>query len=240
MKKNARRALFVFRELEKNGGYIWAEYKQGKQIRVGKVVRGSLAVCETPNKDNLEKPHILKTLQIEAVREIEPTRAMSLKICRPPRTTATKWKAVGEKLACLVERKQMPEEWGSLFDSEQETICAEYLRNSLITQPGFPILKHLLLPIGRTMKDVDIYGVSSENKLVFAQVTFKNKEAAKQKLEKLKTYNDATSSLVFFCDCEDCEEVKLDEDVWVVPWKIVEKWLKDEYDYKNIYFNIHH
>jgi len=53
--KNARRALFVFRELEKNGGYIWAEYKQGRQIKVGKVVRGSFAVCETPNKDNLEK-----------------------------------------------------------------------------------------------------------------------------------------------------------------------------------------
>lgn len=241
--KGAKRALRVFTKLQAEGGYVWAEYPTINRIKVGIVSPERYKKLLKPKpRPNESVNATLKTLRIENPRVIEPHHAMSLKVARPPMTTITEWKAVGKKLECLVKGEPMPEKWGSLSDSEQETVCAEYLRNPDIAEPNFPILKHLLLPVGRTMQDVDIYGITVDNKQLLAQVTFRSESESKSKSkrEKLKGYgdNNANSCLVFFCG-GNCEDYKLEEGVWVVPWQRVEMWLiKQDACYRTQQFSI--
>lgn len=70
-----------------------------------------------------------------------------------------------------------------LFPAQQEVLCSEYLRTKASNEIR---LKHLLLPVGRGMKTVDIDGVS-ETKRLFAQVSFtKNENKIKGKIADLE------------------------------------------------------
>ncbi len=187
------------------------------------------------SKSYTEEKSLLKTLEVEWVQTIEPPDAMSLKVCRPPFTTVTEWKAVCNRLKCIVEGTPMPKAWGSLFDSEQESICAEFLREKHENAHNLPILKHLLLPVGRTMKDVDIYGVSIDNKQIFGQVFFESEKKSNNKKAKLKEY---AGERVFFCDCSN-KEIQFDKKdaMWIVPCQIVEKWLMQNEVLRSNYFS---
>jgi hypothetical protein len=232
-----KRAIGTFRELNEKGGYIWAEYFD--QIKVGKVIASSFREIrkrrKKASKVYTEEESLLKTLKIECIKKIKPEDAMSLKVCRPPFTTVTEWKAVSNRLECMVEGTPMPKEWGSLFDSEQESICAEFLREKHENSHNLPILKHLLLPVGRTMKDVDIYGVSKDNKQIFGQVFFESEKKSTSKKDKLKGYR---GERVFFCDCPN-QEIKYNEkdDMWIVPCQIVKKWLMQNEKLLSNYFH---
>jgi hypothetical protein len=61
-------------------------------------------------------------------------------------------------------------------------MCSEYLRHA---HGALPILVHLLLPVGRTMKDVDIYGIASDGRKVHAKVTYLELERASDKFLRL-------------------------------------------------------
>ncbi len=56
-----------------------------------------------------------------------------------------------------------------------------------------PVLQRLLLPVGKTLEDVDIYGVAEGGALVYAQVTNHrvSTKAAREKATRLRTYRDA-------------------------------------------------
>ena len=220
----AKRAIGIFRDLNKKGGYIWAEYSD--QIKVGKVIVNSFRKIEKqrkkPSKVYTEEKSLLKTLKIEYKKTIEPEDAMSLKVCRPPFTTITEWKAVRNRLEYLIKGMPQPKEWGSLFDSEQESVCGEFLRENQKNSANLPVLKHLLLPIGRTMKDVDIYGITQENKKMFAQVTYKNEKNSTEKKDKLEDYE---GEKVLFCKSSSEQIIHKKEGMWIVPLDIVEKWL---------------
>jgi len=73
-------------------------------------------------------------------------------------------------------------------------------------QLGLPKLVHLLLPVGRTMRGIDIYGISGSGSAIFAQVTYLDLERCSEKLETLRQYRDGKrNALALFCDCEDAE-----------------------------------
>lgn len=225
------RALRVFKEMNNNGGYVWAEFRNGRDVKAGKIVPNSFVIYETkwsPNLFSYERIARLKTLQIDrkSVRIIAPSQAMSLRAARPRQGTITRWPSAGNRLEYLVEGIALEKRWDSLSPPMQETVCSEYLR-----KPDFaecPVLERLMLPVGRTLKDVDILGCATDKKLLFAQVTYGKKAEAKTKIQSLEAYEDSNSHLVFFCDCE---AVHVENGVLFIPWKRVENWLKQDKEY---------
>lgn len=80
----------------------------------------------------------------------------------------------------------------SLLPSQLEVLCYEYLKEE-------KILDVILLPIGRTLRDVDIWGLGKKNKEVFAQVTFSDeKQKIQKKMARLKECGDENSIRFFF------------------------------------------
>jgi hypothetical protein len=82
-------------------------------------------------------------------------------------------------------------------------MCSEFLRSPAAAKLGLPRLVHLILPVGRTMKAIDIYGIAQSGKRIFAQVTYERIEKSREKLEALCKYRDQNGdSLVLFCECQ--------------------------------------
>lgn len=231
-KKSDRMAIECFAELNENGGCIWAEFYTKDDVKIGKIRPKSFDLFESTwsRSENLDirrrrkgDKAILKTLQMERVRIIKPYELMSLRVTRPRQGTIRRWKAIGKRLECFVENKPIDKSWDNLSTEQQETVCAEYLRSH--DSEESPRLEFLLLPIGRTLKDVDIYGYTTDKREIFAQVTHYNKDEppCKQKIEKLKRYQKRKAHLVFFCNCDDVIE---EDNVLFIPVTEVFEWLQ--------------
>ena len=227
------RAIKCFKKLYENGGYVWAEYyPRPKVVKVGKIKPGSkVEYIRTTWSENCENPErkkgdraILKALQMENVKTLKKGDAMGLVAARPRMCTITKWEIIGDRLKYYVEDIPIPKDWDYLTTEQQEAVCAEFLRNPNIE--NCPKLDFLLLPVGRTLQDVDIYGCASDGKRIFAQVTYDNIESenCNQKLQKLKMFGGKENHLILFCNCTNVGEK---DDVLIVPVKrIVFEWLK--------------
>jgi len=230
-------AIRIFSELNKNGGYIWSEYRAKRDVKIGKVITNSFKIYETKWRSgefNYERKAKLKTLQLDKnkVKIIKPYEAMSLRVTTPRQGTIRRWPSVGDRLMRLVENMPEKKSWENLSTFEQEVICAEYLRSPDVSQ--CPSLKRCLLPVGRTLKDIDIYGYASDGKRLFAQVTFFEKENSADKIKRLKLYDRAESHLIFFCDCNEAD---YENNILFIPVKMVFDWLNKDKEYLNMVFN---
>jgi hypothetical protein len=212
-------AIGAFAELAEEGGYVWAQSYVSKVAKVG-FVKGRLeggagAVMDHDARWEMRgnsypgredgHPATLKTLQMERVMEIEKGMAMHLRVATPPSTPFSRWPSVKGRLRDLVEEgPNRPPEWSILSDAEQEAACAEFLREQHSDRPDLPILKRLLLPVGRGMEDVDAYALTKEGNYLYTQVThhWANIAKAKDKAVRLGEYAGhipGDASLVFFC-----------------------------------------
>jgi hypothetical protein len=133
------------------------------------------------------------------VQTIGPGEWGSLKVARPRQGTISRWNKASSKLACIVDGKTIEHAWENLSYPLQETVCSEFLRSHNI--PELPKLKSLLLPVGGTQEDVDIYGLTTEGKKLFAQVTYSKKHTIPDKITRLSKYHRDGAKLVLFCRC---------------------------------------
>jgi hypothetical protein len=88
------------------------------------------------------------------------------------------------------------------LDYEQETMCAEFLRTQDAEKLGLPRLTNLMVPVGRTMKDIDIVGIGDNEKMIIGQVTYHDLSKSKSKIEAIRKYSRG-NHLVFFCRVHD-------------------------------------
>ncbi|OGM12040.1 hypothetical protein A2Z22_01905 [Candidatus Woesebacteria bacterium RBG_16_34_12] len=235
-----------FKDLSINGGIVWAEYYGENNIKIGIVPPNSeikLIKCykwkneKYPNRKN--KVAVIKAIQIRDVKEIEPGKLMNLRVAQPRQRTFGRWWAIKNKLYCIHYKKQLESNFSNLSSDEQEVVCQEFLRNQKLF-PNIPQLNYLLLPPGRTMKDIDIYGLSNENKKIFAQVTYLEKPETKDfknKVANLKRYSSSSNDnyLLFF---SRCPELLKHGNILYIPINVVENWLKQpgqEYYLKLVY-----
>ena len=71
-------------------------------------------------------------------------------------------------------------------------MCYEYLRE-------IGVLSSLLMPIGRTLRSIDIWGLGPEGKEVLAQVTHSSEEKViAEKIATLRSFSGDASVLFFF------------------------------------------
>lgn len=201
-------AMRYFRDLEENGGYIWSESRvlPGRAM-VGKVAAGTTIEFYDGLWDvedffphrNTGDPAVLKTLRLEdrSVQFVERNEQVGLRAGRPRQGTIARWKC-GDRLEDLVEGRDPKQEWPNLSTAQQEAACAEFLRLQQI-RDDLPRLRYLLLPVGRTLKDVDLYALAEDGRRIFAQVTYHTQGSAFQdKVNKLKMYGQDRVHLVFF------------------------------------------
>jgi hypothetical protein len=212
-------AIGAFAELAEEDGYLWAQSYVSKVAKVGYVkgrredgegavmdrdARWEMRGNSYPGRED-GRPATLKTLQMERVVEIEKGMAMHLRVATPLSTPFSRWPSVGCRLRDLLEEgSHRPPEWSRLASAEQEAACAEFLRERHTDRPELPILKRLLLPVGRGMEDVDAYALTKEGNYLYTQVTHHqaNIAEAKDKAARLGEYAGhilGGASLVFFC-----------------------------------------
>lgn len=223
--------------------------------KVGRVESGTCVEflrttwTETANpryKHRVGSEAMLKTLQLTNVTDVAPNEAMSLRAATPI-GAAVHWNACGSRLAALVKGEPAERIWRNLSPDVQEAACAEFLRYH--QNRRYPKLKFLLMPVGRTLKDVDIYGMDGTGTEIFAQVTFhmKNQLEARRKQEKLRPYQGTGSRLLLFCRFLEDEGEPLpdslhepveEDNVLFVPVEEVLAWIREDPDYEDKLFSI--
>jgi hypothetical protein len=249
----------AFAELAEEGGYVWAQSYVSKTAKVG-YVKGQREGGEGVVKDRDARwemrgnsypgrqdghPAALLTLQMERVVEVDKGKAMHLRVAAPQSTPFSRWPSVGCRLRDLVDGgpHRLPE-WSMLASAEQEAACAEFLRERHTDRPDLPILKRLLLPVGRGMEDVDAYGLTDDGKYLYTQVTYHsaNIAAARKKAARLGEYAGfvpGSASLVFFCRGSTPSEGDVPEGVFFVSVEQeVMPWILADEDYRRGLFGM--
>ena len=206
----AKTAIRRLHELGEKGGYVWMESRvESGRAKVGYVEPDSgieldedaqweVGSTEALHRKDDDKA-ILKTIKLTRVRHVERGQQMGLRAGRPQQGTIVRWHKCGSRLVDLVEDRPPSVEWDNLSTEQQEAACAEFLR---FQQRGetLPRLNYLLLPVGRTLEDVDIYGLAEDGREIFAQVTHHSldSKAVSEKEENLKKYGSDGAYLIFF------------------------------------------
>jgi len=236
--KKAKRAIGLLNKLATKGGYVWADYWTHDQDKVGYVQPNSqMGFKEVTHKDSVKNGKaILKVLSITKVKTIEKDQFLALRAGKPNRGAISRWNGGKGKLGMIVRGEKIPREWASLTTAQQETVCSEFLRS--YCHHELPTLKRLLLPPGRTLKDIDIYGLGTDGKTIFGQVTFLSDRNAKKKAKMLQKYTGQTdATCILFCQC-DCLEIEKRQDGLIyIPTSLVYNWLEKDAKYCDLLFD---
>jgi len=221
--KNARDALKTLNALSKQGGYVCAEYYIKNGAIVGKIEAGTkINLLKGKWGDrNPGRTAVLKRLKLQKVKHVSHDKYLMLSAGRPQRGTIKIWKNGGKWIEYVVNDKPIKVILENLSSTQQEVLCSEYLRNNPDTKI-LPKMESFLMPVGRTLKDIDIVGLSGKNEKIYVQVTYLdfNDPETQKKFDKLKKYLNGNAKAILFCNCERYDKV---DGVIVYPLEMVFK-----------------
>ena len=205
--RSGKSALKTLWDISKNGGYICAEYRNTKGALIGYVEPNtSIELFEGVWGSKITRqgmPARLKSLKLSKISKVDPVSYVALSIARPRQGTLVRWPSVKKRVENIVTGKTSGRTLADLTPDQQETMCAEYLRFHEIKTPMFSRIETLILPTGRTMKDIDIAGISRSGNKIFAQVTYGKLESYSYKIDRLKKYTNINNTeLILFCRCD--------------------------------------
>lgn len=208
---SAKQCMRTLVKLSEQGGYVCAQHYPHPEWMVGLVRPNSkieLLNGKWGSRSGLQgRPAVLKTLRLSNVKLVDPVDYAVLAVGRPRQGTIMQWHLAGKTVENLVLRRRSKPQLSDLAPSQQEILCSEFLRLPQAASLGLPRLAHLLLPTGRTMRDIDIDGIATDAKRLLAQVTFSPLENCAWKIDRLLAYRDAKPThLLLFCDCADLTE----------------------------------
>lgn len=218
-----RTAMKTLNTLLQNGGYVWAQYYFTPLVKIGFVEPNTEVEFFDSTwaryESRLGDPAILKAVPMTKVRTIKSGEQMVLRATRPRQGTISRWPSAGQRVEYAVEGRKLELSWKNLSPSQQEVACAEFLREE---SSQLPTLSTLVLPPGRTLKDIDIVGVATDGEKLLAQVTYLRLASAEKKVTALQPYRAGGEHLLLFCRAE---EVHVRDGVTVIPVANVEEWL---------------
>lgn len=198
--RDGRNILRRFIALGRTGGYVCGEYHPFEGCLIGVVEPGtSVRPFEGCWGTEPTRIAVLKTLPLVRVRHVPTSAAAPIMVARPRQGTFCEWRKAGNAIQRLVEGTSAQPSLDDLAASQQEVLCAEYLRSTLAVEVGLPRLAHLLVPVGRTLRHVDIMGIAEDGRPIYAQVTHSTLDSIRWKLTALEPY--ATGHRILFCDC---------------------------------------
>ena len=175
-----RRAMQRLKDCGVNGALVAAYFRalHPDTLLVGRVEQGALV--ELFHRTSTTRgPLVYKTLHLADARPIKFSECPVLLATQPQRATITSWPSGESIVNSVYYRQPLPEVVTSLSCGQLEVLAFHYMEAR-----GW--IQGLLAPIGRTLIDIDIAGVTSDGRRVFAQVTFakgKKLEAKARRLE---------------------------------------------------------
>lgn len=202
-KKHVERML----QLAKNGGLVCSTnsfYKGNDYVLIGQVSKGSKIeineeICWKTTSDRYGEfngePARLKTLKLQSASIVRRSMHGSFMAGLPIHQTicTIQREEIKKIIHAIVKGKQVEPSPELLSTEQMETACAEFLRfpNQL-----YDTLDYLVMPVGRTMKDVDILGKTKSGKTIYAQVTYADtKEKTQNKLNALIKFSGEYESI---------------------------------------------
>ncbi len=239
-KRGDRNVIERFLGLARDGGYVWAEsYVHPRLAKIGVVKPNStvepfeaewletdLRVLESRFSARAGKAAMLKSLLLTESEDVKRDEFRALLAGRPRQGTLAVWHKARSRLRWHLEGETHPMEWRDLTPALQEAACAEFLKEDHDI-PGVPVIARLLLPVGRTLEEIDIYGQAEDGGEVLGQVTLHRKDTPKanRKADKLRRNKGKDRNLIFFCRCP---KVEIENDVLFFPVHIVSSWAEDQ------------
>ncbi|XKE45708.1 hypothetical protein LG302_00785 [Halomonas organivorans] len=200
-------SLEILLTIAREGGYVYTTYRDIPGAKLGIVLPGSevqLFRGAWGNKNDFEgREALLKVLKLESVMNLSATECLPLSTVQPRKGTICQWRMIKNRVQAILEGASA-DGVINLSPELQEVMCMEFMRTQAAEESGLPILQTTLAPIGRTMPDVDIYGLSGNGQPVVAQVTYHSLEAAvaEGKLDKLDPYAKDGTKTIMFCMCD--------------------------------------
>ncbi len=202
---HAKQYMSALHRLATDGGYVCAQYFGQTELLIGTVPANTGLALLRGEWGSSQRIAALKTVHLTNAKTLHPRDHSVIAASRPRQGTISRWHAVGDAVAAIIEQRVQPLSWGLLSSARQEVGCSEFLRLPEASQLGLPRLQSLLLPVGRTLKDVDFVGISTDGKRVFAQVTSSLLHHAidNGKLDSLRQFVDPDKAhVVLFCSCD--------------------------------------
>lgn len=194
----ANSALKIFNNLSREGGYVCAEYRNRDGAVVGTIAPDTqIKLLEGRNNTDKNRKAILKTLHLVKFRHIETEDYLKISFARPTQGTICIWKKAGNRVEHMVNQTPLEQILDNLSPAHQEVLCSEFLRSGI--DPHLPKIQSFILPVGRTLKDIDIFGITESGQKVYCQVTHDSRQHADKKMEKLKPYESSDGYTVLFC-----------------------------------------
>jgi hypothetical protein len=201
--KKHRPFIGRFVKIATEGGLVVSTHPPEPGFWIGKVLPRSSVDFRPVRRENGDNV-ILKIIQLDEPRYFEPALASRLLAIQPRQQTLCAWMNVGERARQLYENGR--HRIGNVADFlpfEQEVICGEFLRSNLAERFRLPQISHFTFPVGRTLPDIDIAGVTRDGERVLAQVTFKTRIELGEKLKSLKRLRGESTNLIMFCNDTD-------------------------------------
>jgi len=221
----AKKTIKHFEKLDKDGDWVIADYSpilcadkdrnvskenDGKTILVGKVEKNSRDYYESTglctkekakehDNERLKDKHIYKTLRLKIYKALSVLSYTLFQLPFPRGTISPLRMISADNVQNMCNGCKLDNKVESLAPSQLEVLCEEYLRVENRKMKGLPRLKMLLAPIGGSMKDIDIAGLDSNGRYIFAQVSqAKDERVEEEKIERLRRVGDKESSLIYF------------------------------------------
>ena len=218
--KKGKRQMPALTALAKDGGYVCAEYSWQSDCLLGRIRTGSkidLMRGTWGSSESSGRTAILKTLRLGMVKRVSPAESAAFLVGRPQQGTIMRWRSIGNRIENLVQGRRTAPSLRDLTTPQQEILCSEFLRGN--RRFGLPKLANPLMPVGRTMRGIDICGLTDSGANLFAQVTYANIDTCQWKLDTMLEYrNGKRNVLVFFCDCPEPRD---EDGVKVFPMSMV-------------------
>lgn len=211
------RWLKLDKSLKEKDALIVSTYLGNSRIKIGLLPKGSTFFPHPKNND-------FKVFQLENVKEIDRNENQIFSSLIPSQTTLSPIyqrssfiisKYIGEKLPTIIE---------NLSPTSIELMCMEWLRSDFA--PKKYQLKYQLLKIGGNFPNIDIYGITKNDKEIAVQVTLTdNKTTISKKIKKLQETKIPIQ--LMFCKTEN-------EDDFEIPTFSIQKVFDEFYesDYK--------
>jgi len=189
-KEQGRYALKRLLGYCKSGAVVGATYQRIKpdEMLVGIIEQGSQIIAT----DEYGPKYVYKTVQLNNTKVVSYVYYPLLAAIQPRAATITGWPSAERCLRSILGEKDKQPDVFSLAPSQLEVLCYEYLR-------AMGIIQALLLPIGRTLLHVDIYGIDGDGNNIIAQVTHGTTQFdVDRKLKILEEYTDRNATFIFF------------------------------------------
>lgn len=171
----AKGAFIALADLAENGGYVCAQYFGVEGCVIGEVKPGTKRnILKTHRRDD-GKPLVLKTLGLDlgSIQCLSEVRASAILIGRPQQQTIAEFKRAVDLIQILVQKTKVQPDVNRLLPFQQEVMCSEYLR---MEDTGLPRMHATLFPVGRTLDNVDVIGMTEAGQNIYAQVTFSSEQ----------------------------------------------------------------